>query len=93
MDTGRMDWAIKDPVKLSAERVGIGSGARIVLTARAENGDRVTIMASPERFADALMPRGLNGIPSQLDQARSLFLRDEIDVSTLEAVIERELRA
>jgi sulfite reductase beta subunit-like hemoprotein len=41
---------------------------------------------------DALMPRTLHGVRSATEQARAMFLRDEMPVEAFERVIDREMR-
>lgn len=86
----RQHIAIKDPPRLYVEPVGFG-GERLAIVAEDAKGNRLTIVASRERFADALMARGLKGPMSKAEQATAMFIRDELDVGVLEQVIEREL--
>lgn len=84
-------WAIANPVRLYAEPVGL-DGDRFALVAEDAEGRQLTILATRERFTDALMSRGLQGPMSQAEQVRSMFIRDEVDLAALERAVERELR-
>ena len=83
--------AICDPVRLYAQPVGF-DGDRWKFVAEGADGSRLTIVTSRQRFADALMPKGLSGVASEAEQIRAMFVRDEIDVEQLEQAVERELR-
>ena len=86
-----MNVGIKDPVRLYAEPIGF-EGNRWALVAESANGDRITIIASGERFRDALMTQGLGPIMSEAEQVRAMFVRDEVGVEALERALERDLR-
>jgi hypothetical protein len=83
--------AVRDPLRLYAQPVGFG-GDRWQLVAEDAQGNRLIIVASRERFYDALHPQGLHGVPSEAEQVRSMFMRDEVGVEDLERSIERDLR-
>jgi hypothetical protein len=86
--------AISDPVRLYAEPIGEpwDGRNRWALIAEDAEGNRLTIVASGERFQDALQPRSIQGIASATEQARQMFIRDELPVEALERTIEREMQ-
>jgi hypothetical protein len=87
-----LSYAIQDPVRLSAQPVGIADD-RWALTAVDANGNRLMIVASRERFHDAFFPKSVFGpVMSEAEQVTAMFVRDEVDVDVLERTIERELR-
>src|SRR5262245_36209539 len=85
----RINVGIKDPVRLHVEPVGFDG--KMALVAVGADGSRLTILASRERFQDAFFPRGLQGVLSEAEQVREMFIRDEVDVLELEKSIEREM--
>jgi hypothetical protein len=90
----RKNLAVVDPVRLYAEPIGEpwDGRNRWALIAEDAEGNRLTIVASGERFMDALQPRGLHGRMSAAEQAREMFVRDELPVEAFERVVEVELR-
>lgn len=92
------DFAIADPVRLEAQIVRT-DGNRWALVAEGADGSRLTIIASAERFLDALRPRSPRLHRSHdepprhtLEQLEAMFVRGEISVETFEEQVERELR-
>lgn len=87
-------FAIKHPVVLEARLLSENLHADIrdlwILDARGATGNRISIIASGQRFRDAFRPHVT--IPSPLEQVRNMYLRGEIDIASFESEVERHYR-
>jgi hypothetical protein len=84
----RLNWAIKNPVYLEAERFDLLS-RDVAMVARDTAGNQVTIVASVERWAQALQPT-YGPRPSPAEIARGMYVRGEVGIEAFESALDRE---
>jgi hypothetical protein len=81
-----MNYAVRNPVRLSSQEVDFAR--EIAITATDVEGNTLTIIASRARWEEAFFAPVR---PSQAEVARNMFVRGELEVEDFERVLEREL--
>lgn len=79
-------WAIKDPPYLCLERIDPFERT-YALVAKDNDYNTITIVASEDRFRDAIM-HPIN----PMEQLRAMFFRDEISIQDYEQALARYIR-
>lgn len=82
-------WAIKHPTKLHAEPLDSFNGLNEwALVAEDDQGNRLTIVTTGDRFRDALWGKGLQQM-THAEQVREMYVRGEVEIESFERALER----